>query len=175
MQIGYDRLLTLGDMTAWHNYDVSAEITIHSLGSPDYGVGIVVGWKGHSTLQYGVPLPDQPRTGHPFPGLGWYNYDPTKGPAPQICIWENTATNIETVMVSSVRTLALETKYNFRFRVQAAGTTSSTFSLKVWPSGTIEPAAFDLTATGDLSQGSVVLGSHRADVTFGNLSVTALP
>jgi len=33
----------------------------HAVGSPDYGAGIVVGWKGHSTVQYGVPLPDQPR------------------------------------------------------------------------------------------------------------------
>ncbi|MDZ7764250.1 MAG: hypothetical protein U5K00_07450 [Melioribacteraceae bacterium] len=43
---GYDRLIALGDETWTTNYEVTAEMTIHSISSGS-GVGFAIGWQGH--------------------------------------------------------------------------------------------------------------------------------
>jgi hypothetical protein len=72
--------------------------------------------------------------------------------------------------------LVLGVKYVFKFAVQRnPNNTSSHFSLKVWPAGTIEPASWNLQADGDASTGSVMLAAFRTDVSFGKITVVALP
>jgi regulation of enolase protein 1 (concanavalin A-like superfamily) len=173
-QTGYDRLLTLGDRNTWQDLEVTAEVTIHSLDPYDFGVGIVAGWQGHTTNQYGVPLPDQPRTGHPFPGLGWYSKEPWTGP--RLNIYCNTDSRPETVLIqdTSGRTLKLEVKYIFKLRVQKNAAGGSHYSFKVWEAASPEPSAWDLEVDGELGKGSIVLAAHRADVSFGAVSVTGL-
>jgi uncharacterized repeat protein (TIGR01451 family) len=174
-QTGYDRLITLGDRNSWHDYEVTLEATLNALDCHDFGApAIVVGWQGHTTLQYGVPLPDQPRTGHPFPGLGWYSMD--AAPFARLDIFENTPSTPENVMIQDTSgfTLSLGVKYMFKFRVQHNTIGGSHYKYKVWPSGTSEPATYNLEVDGELSQGSIVLGAHRADVSFGRITVVGL-
>jgi hypothetical protein len=155
-------------MTAWDSYEVLAEITTNSLScSSDFGVGLVVGWKGHTGSE-------QPRVGHPFPGLGWYAK--FQAPGSFFNIYANTAIHIEEVLVRDTtgRTLALGVKYMFRFRTQRLSASASRYSLKVWQAGTSEPPVFDLTVDAEATLGSLVLGAHRADVSFGRIVVTGL-
>jgi regulation of enolase protein 1 (concanavalin A-like superfamily) len=174
LQTGYDRLITLGDTNTWSDYEVLTQMTIHSLNCHDFGVGVVTGWHGHTTLQYGVPLPDQPRTGHPFPGLGWYSME--NAPNSRRDIYCNTNARPETVLIqdTSGRQLQLETAYWLKFRTQHNSIGGSHYSLKVWAVGTTEPVAWDLEVDGELNSGSIVLGAHRVDVSFGNVTVTGL-
>jgi hypothetical protein len=78
-EIGYDRLLAIGDMS-WQDYQVTVPITIHGMNASAFnrpsrhsGVGIVMRWQGH-TDQGG----DEWGNGQPFHGpegygaIGWY-------------------------------------------------------------------------------------------------------
>jgi len=42
------------------------------------------------------------------------------------------------------------------------------FSLKVWPKGQAEPSIWQLQADDVTSQGSIVIATHRADITVGS-------
>ena len=46
--------------------------------------------------------------------------------------------------------------------------TVSHFSLKVWPKGQAGPIAWQLQADDVTSQGSIVIATHRADITVGS-------
>ena len=176
MEVGYDRLISLGDMNGWKNYVAEAEITPNVMGTGDaYGFGIIAGWRGHTTLQYGRPLPDQPRTGHPFCGDGYYGTVST----PRLAIGTNDPPVNEAVLAdadSTGLTLKPGVEYVFEFEVQPrALVVGSTLSLKVWPAGTTEPANWNLQANGPLNQGSALIDAHDSDVSVGAITVTPLP
>lgn len=175
VETGYDRLIELGDMSSWQDYEVSAEVTIWDMPCGGGAVGLVAGWTGHTTDQYGVPLTNQPRIGHPFPAFGSYINSP--GEVPRLSIGANTTRYQETALVSdtSGRQLTLGVPYVFKLRTTTNAGGGSTFKLKVWQVGTTEPAAWDLQFTdGDASVGSVVLAAHKSDASFGNVTVTGL-
>ena len=174
MRTGYDRLITFGDMKSWTDYEVSGEVTAHAFDCHDYGVGIVVGWQGHTASDNGIIKPDQPRTGHPFPGLGWIStLGSNLAPHAQFNIYANSAAAPETALAAetSGRLMAPGVKYIFKFRNEANAAGGSHYSLKVWPAAESEPGKWDLEADGQKSQGSVVLGAHQVDVSFGKISV----
>jgi regulation of enolase protein 1 (concanavalin A-like superfamily) len=187
-EVGYDRLLTIGNSSTWKDYVATAEVTLHYISDfnltppanhndSDFGVGILVGWHGHTSDIFGVPQNVQPNIGHPFPAVGWYSSAGGHGGVLQL--YQNTATHIEQVMAfqpSSGLALQFETKYIFKIQVTLnSGGTSSHYSFKVWPSGTTEPSTWNVQSDGDVSQGSIVLVAHRSDVTFGQVSVSQLP
>ena len=123
-------------------------------------------------MQYGQMLPDQPRTGHPFTGWGNYSYLGANG----INIYENTIANPETILIrdNSGRALKPGVKYKMKLQVQGNNVGGSHYSIKVWEVSSAEPVAWDLEADGSLSLGSVVLAVYDADVSFGNLTFTAI-
>jgi uncharacterized repeat protein (TIGR01451 family) len=187
-QIGYDRLLDIGDMSAWKNYVVTAEVTVHYINDSNipappshtdnvFGVGFVVGWKGHTKDIFGRPSSEQPGVGHPFPAVGWYSN--SGGIGPYLSLYQNTPSHHESVMAylpSDGLALKFETKYIFKMQVKAnPDNRSSHFSFKAWPASSLEPSQWSVQADGDLSQGSVLLGAHRADVSFGKVTVTPAP
>jgi hypothetical protein len=177
MQTGYDRLIAFGDIT-WTDYGVTAEVTVNAFDCHDYGVGIVVGWQGHTTADNGVIKPDQPRTGHPFPGLGWISTLGTHlAPNAQFNIYANTSTTPETALAvdTSGRKLIAGVKYIFKFRTVQNNLGGSHYSLKVWMASQPEPANWNLQADGQKTQGSVLLGAHRVDVSFGKITVIPFP
>lgn len=172
VETGYDRLVTIGDRVSWLNYVVTAEVTLNQLDGYGYAVGIIAGWQGHTTLQYGVALPDQPRTGHPFPGFGGYSMG-YPGP-PIISLYENTPSVPENTMAEDTSGLTLSTGVKYIFKLQTQQNTSggTHYSFKVWPASTPEPAAWNVQADGELSNGSIVLVAHHADVSFGAINIT---
>jgi hypothetical protein len=168
MQVGYDRLFDFGDINNWANLVGTAEITINAVDCSGFAIGAIVGWTGHTTDQYGVPLPDQPRTGHPFPADFIYTDH-------GLDIGSNSATTPETILAELKTTLSVGLKYIFKFQVTSNSSGGSHFSFKVWPSGTTEPANWQLQADDVLARGSVVMAAHQADITVGNISITPLP
>jgi hypothetical protein len=184
MQPGYDRLIALGDWNNWLNYTMTAEVTMHNVDDPfipeppgfdgGFGFGIVMGWKGHTTVQYGVALPDQPRSGHPFPALAWYAWDQNRA---VLELHGNTPTMPEYLMAAdpSDYQLSFDVKYIFKVQTQQISGSQTQYSFKVWPASATEPANWTVTAIGDLSQGGVLLAAYRSDVSFGKVNVIPSP
>jgi hypothetical protein len=172
-QVGYDRLIALGDIT-WTNYQVTSEITINTLDCAGFALGLVVGWTGH-TIDPTLPQPDQPRSGHPFFGFGSYSTSPDA----VLNIYANSPSFFETVLARDTTGITLNpgVKYVMKFAVQrnSGNNTTSHLSLKIWPASSAEPSNWNLQADGDASTGSVILGAHHVDISFGKVSVVALP
>ena len=79
VEIGYDRLIALGDMN-WRDYEVTVPITIHGINGSCYqfpsvhaGVGIILRWKGHWNWGCDQWASGQPYFGpSPYGAIGWY-------------------------------------------------------------------------------------------------------
>jgi regulation of enolase protein 1 (concanavalin A-like superfamily) len=143
------------------------------MNSRENGAGILAGWRGATTDNYGTPSPDQPRIGHPFPGLGWYSKE--IGRQQRLNIYRNLAPTYETRLVEhDTFVMSPGVPYKMKFRVDAISADTAQYSLKVWEVGTTEPSQFQLTAQSARRSGSILLGAHRADVSFGNITVTPL-
>jgi hypothetical protein len=176
MQTGDDRLIALGDVT-WTDYQVTAEITLNSLDCNQYSLGVVVGWQGHTT-DPNAPQPDQPRSGHPFFGYGSYATTGTNtAPNAELNIYANSPNYPETVLIqdNSGLKLALGVKYDMKFAVQRNANNTSEYYLKIWPATSTEPANWNLVVQADASTGSILLAAVQADISFGKITVVALP
>jgi regulation of enolase protein 1 (concanavalin A-like superfamily) len=173
--IGYDRLVTIGQASTWAQYQGTAQVTINSLDPDGAAVGIVVGWKGATSDLHGVQTADQPGIGHPFPGAFLYGND--QGAAKRAQIYENTDAHPEQTLTADTSglQLALGVAYTFKFSVTDNTIGGSLYKFKIWKTGTTEPTAWLLQANGDLSRGSLVLAAHRADVDFGTVTLASAP
>ena len=177
IQTGFDRVVAFGDET-WTDYEVTAEMTFNSTDCLEFGAGVLVGWTGHTfdPTVIGILNPDQPRSGHPYFGVGEYGISIAGGQS-DLNIGANSPNFHETDLArdTSVK-LVVGVKYVFKFAVQRnLNNTSSHFSLKVWPASTTEPANWSLQGDGDASTGSAMLLTFRSDVSFGKITVVALP
>lgn len=177
-EIGYDRLLAIGDMD-WQDYQVTVPITVHGMNASAYnspsrhsGVGIVMRWQGHTDRGE-----DKWGSGQPFHGpegygaIGWY------------CVFHNLGPVLNFFdpefkrAAWTPRPLELHRPYNFQVRVETLADGNSHYSLKVWPQDGSEPAEWDLTVAGhprSLDRGCLLLGAHHIACTFGNLLVEPL-
>ena len=172
-QLGYDRLLVLGDET-WDNYELSLTITPHDLTNVDpsgrdggaFAIGM--GWGGHT---------DSPKSGWQ-PKSGWepgaafffsgknfslHSYD-----------------DFNDVLASQRNPLAVGTTYEMKVSVEQVGLYDRHYSLKIWAEGTAEPNAWTIQGTESFSLdeapavGSIYLNAHYYDVAFNDLSVTPI-
>jgi len=153
---GYDRLIAIGDKT-WTNYEVLVPFTINSSMPGGAGVGVLLRWKGHTDNPVTC---SQPKCGwQPLGDIAWYRPG-------QLQFYEGNNTS---------RTLDVGVTYMMRTSVETTITGGTQYRLKVWEEGTTEPVDWDLEYTaglGDEQEGSLLLISHLADVTFGNVVVT---
>ena len=152
---GYDRLIVLGDKTWNSNYEVTAEMTIHST-SGGSGVGFAIGWQGHTGA-------NSPRLEWPLEAIGWVRNFPNS--SLRILTYD---TGIEAQMGVSI---SANTKYLLKSRSEDIGGGQSRFSVKIWESGTPEPASYMITADIADRDGSVLLITHLADVTWGTIQI----
>ena len=176
IQTGYDRLIAFGDVT-WTDYQVTAEIIFNSFDCYNFGAGLFVGWTGN-TYASSALQPDQPQSGHPFFGNGGYSTLAGAGTPTELNIYANSPHFHEKVLINDTSGWkpTLGVKYILKFAVQRnPGNTSSEYFLKIWPAGTTEPSNWNLQAQGDASTGSAMIGSYRTDVSFGKITVVALP
>jgi regulation of enolase protein 1 (concanavalin A-like superfamily) len=159
---GYDRLIAIGDM-AWDDYEVLVPITINTQPS-SFGAGILFRWNGHtdSPAQCG-----QPKCGWlPLGAILWAR-------SGRIEVYGNGGSIIDT----QSRTLTSGVTYWFRGRVET-NAIGGLYKLKVWEDGQPEPGDWDITGQENLTDpqnGSMMLITHQADVSFGPVTVTNLP
>lgn len=179
---GYDRLITIGNMT-WDDYEISAPITINTpldtsakQGGPNFGFGMR--WQGHSDWnnQYPAAWKDiQPRVAwYPLGALGVY-------------IWNQTSRNFQLTLIGnnmtvinydkSEKQLLIGITYIFKMKAQTIGS-RTLYSLKVWEQNKSEPSTWTISGygvLGELKHGSITLNSHHSDVSFGNVSIRSVP
>lgn len=170
--IGYDRLVTIGQASTWSQYVATAQVTIHSMDVDGSAVGLIAGFKGATSDLNGVANTDQPQSGHPFPAA--FLYDSAANQPAQADIYANTLAHQEESLVhTSALHLTMGVAYTFKISVTNNTIGGSLFRFKVWRTGTAEPTTWLLQTNGDRSQGSLVLAAHRADVSFGTVSVVS--
>ncbi|MBW3578476.1 MAG: DUF1349 domain-containing protein [Actinobacteria bacterium] len=172
-QLGYDRLITLGDLS-WRNYEVQVPVTVHGFGPGAYSylsgaplVGLALRWQGHSRRDTNDT--SQPRYyWWPTGALGWYRWYETKPRAELLG-------NEDSPKASQGMHLDLGTAYILRAQVQDTPT-GTAYRLKLWAANELEPASWTVAIEDDNSPatGSVGLIAHHVDVTFGHVVVTPL-
>jgi regulation of enolase protein 1 (concanavalin A-like superfamily) len=153
---GYDRLIALGDVTST-NYEVLVPITIHSMPGGG-GVGVLLRWKGHTDTPVSC---QQPKCGYePHGAISWFRSN-------KLEFYQGNNQSFTPV---------IGVTYMFRTSVETETTTGNTnYRIKFWEQGSPEPVAWNIEQTEDasnLQEGSLMLISHQADVTFGNVTVT---
>lgn len=169
--IGYDRLIAIGE-TTWSDYEVTVPITIRGFvpdpnnPSDSGGVGVIVRWQGHIGTA-------QPPTG--WTRLGAYGYYSNR--------LGNLALRLNDTDVREQKFSFVSGKtYIFKLRAETVAQ-GGRYSLKVWEQGQPEPAWNSsqfgniynvVDSAGDLMQGSILLVAHRADATFGNVTICPL-
>ncbi|WP_138466093.1 cadherin-like domain-containing protein [Poseidonocella sp. HB161398] len=171
-QLGYDRLLVLGDST-WDNYELNITITMHDLQNEDpngrdggaFGIGML--WNGHT---------DDPVSGFQ-PHSGW---EPGAAFTFEDKFESHSYHSFTEVLGAANFSLDEGTSYNFTVRVEQVGIYDRMYSLKVWEVGTAEPVDWTIQAVETFSldeapaTGGLYLNAHYYDVTFGDLSVTEI-
>ncbi|MCB9140392.1 MAG: DUF5011 domain-containing protein [Caldilineaceae bacterium] len=167
---GYDRLIGVGDMT-WQDYEVLVPFTLYSTLQNYHGVGVLIGWQGHTDEPR---VCSQPKCGWmPLGALAWYrngrlqlySYNPDNG--------DN---DFVEILASKSKPVTLGDKIWLRVRAESAPG-GDFYSMKIWPDGTPEPAGWDVTGQAHpdaLSNGSMLLITHMADASFGEVQVTPL-
>lgn len=160
---GYDRLVAIGD-TTWDDYEISVPLTIHSIIGGN-GVGVLLRWMGHTDNPVSCA---QPKCGYlPLGAICWYRGN-------RLEIYGNNGD----ILATQTRSLDLETIYMFKARVETNPGIGGLYSFKVWKQSEAEPAGWDIVGQEEMSDpqyGSLMLISHHGDVTFGNLSISAIP
>jgi hypothetical protein len=159
-QMGYDRLIAVGDRSWPPSYEVTAEVTLHDFRNYG-GLGIAIGWQGHTGSA-------TPRTGWPLEGLGWVRYLP-EGPEAQIMTFQ------QNEIARKAVSMQVDAAYLYKVRSDRLGNGLARFSMKFWPRGTSEPADWTLQKDVPERAGSVLLVAHHAEVTWETLRVAPTP
>ena len=176
---GFDRLLALGQFD-WRSYEVEVPLTLHSFDAskPNAGVGVIMGWQGHTDFG-GL----QPRFGHPYGGLCGFGRSVAEPAPPQLELIRNNGDNADSVVAAenTPRAISLGSEYRMRFRRVDLGDGTSRYSCKLWRGDGAEPATWDLQmvqpdalATSSQFRGSALLMAHNVDVTFGDATIIPL-
>ncbi|WP_172300496.1 Ig-like domain-containing protein [Pseudoruegeria sp. HB172150] len=171
-ELGYDRLLVLGDQT-WDNYELTMTITTNDLQNEDpiNGGGFAFGmlWDGHTDSRHGDI---QPLSGWE-PGAAFF-YRDGRFRSHSYDEWT------DVLAVSSKLDLAEDVTFNVIVRVEQTGIYDRLYSLKIWEVGTPEPTEWTLQGLETFSldeapaTGGIYLNSHYYDITFGDLTVTEI-
>jgi hypothetical protein len=171
-QVGYDRLVAIGDM-AWENYEATLPITINAI-EPYYdypsnnpGLGILLRWQGHKSDSF------QPhRQWWPLGLLGmhrWYEN------GSQILVLYGDQSDV----IGSTGAMPLYTGNTYMWKIRCETVASvSYYKLKIWLQGDPEPVSWTVEGTESNDQqttGSLAFVAHHVDATFGNISIVPLP
>ena len=168
---GYDRAISIGDMN-WlsNNYEVTVPFILHS----DFtGIGFGVGWQGHEINNHQASR--SPRVGWPLQSLVWIRGEmgrstleilTYKGENSLPKEWE-----LQVGMKKPLTPLILNQKYWLKSYSKPLSNSMSRFYAKFWKDGDGEPDSWMINADVSTRDGSILLVTYEADVTFGNVSV----
>ncbi len=156
---GYDRLVAVGD-SSWTDVEFLVPITLHDTPS-GLGAGVLLRWNGHTDSPV---MCGQPKCGYfPLGAILWFTGNRFEIYGNDGIIYDSTPF----VAVAGVT-------YWLRGRVETEAT-GSRYQARFWEDGTPEPQEWAVEGMGDLDdpvRGSALLLAHRADVSFGKLTVT---
>ena len=168
-QVDYDRVIDFGDL-AWDNYEVTTTVTLHGSEEPgplsgsSGGMGFVSRWLGHSDSP-AEAAGYQPKSGWlPSGGACYYSLFPA-----QINVEEDFDPSVDINIGDTV---------NWKFRVETPPGQGGRYSVKIWPFGQTEPAAWNLVkqrGLDDEPNGSLIFYAHHTDVTLGDISIVEVP
>ncbi len=156
---GYDRLLVAGDQTWSTNMEVEVPITVHSA-SGGSGVGFALGWQGHTGSA-------SPRLDWPLEAIGWVR-NPQGSSYLEILTYPGSTQGTQNI------SMLLGTTYRLKIRSESISASDSRFQVKFWEDGTTEPGSYMLSADVPTRDGSVLMITHRSDVTWGNMTITPI-
>ncbi|MEM7142391.1 MAG: hypothetical protein AAF548_15310 [Actinomycetota bacterium] len=176
-QIGYDRLVAIGDIE-WTDYEATFTVTIHDDDPRGYDptsepfVGIVLRWPGHN--QQDEESNEQPRWFY-WPAGSLSGYYLALDGTSEVRLETN-----ESIMQDDEAGFVMDfdTTYAVRARVEG-GPGGADHRLKIWPAAEDEPLNWtvdEVAGTNDIGTegGSLLLVAHYFDVTFGDVEVTPL-
>ena len=174
MQMGYDRVVAVGDVT-WDNYEAVVPFTVHAIDPNGFvwpsvapGMGVILRWHGHTVWGSW-----QPNIGYlPSGGTIWYDWGNQGG---RFKLFGNDGL---TIYDNTGRKIINGVDYIFKIRAETQPGEGTLYSAKVWEASQAEPGTWDFSGMdgpADLTNGSMLLVAHHVDVTFGNLTVTPLP
>ncbi|MEM8730829.1 MAG: Ig-like domain-containing protein, partial [Pseudomonadota bacterium] len=179
VDLGYDRLLTLGDRN-WDNFELSIQVTPHDLLNKDPlgrdGGGFAIGmlWNGHTD----DPVPGvQPHAGWE-PGAAFFFSDTDGDGSAKLTV--NPTVDFLNEIDSQMIPMEEGLTYNIILRVEQIGLYDRLYSIRVWEEGTAEPVSWTLQGiqTFDLSEapttGGIYFNAHYNDVSFGDFSVSEI-
>ena len=176
----YDRLFLIGNPDEWRDYEVRTTVTVHEVaaetgpksGAP--GVGLIMRFAGHTVDP--PRFPDaQPKWGfQPFGAILWLRWTQgaDEGPVRQFYRGDRNESKDFAVLASFAEGATFELRA--ACETSTSDPNSTTYKLKVWPSGTEEPNAWDFmvlqSSDEALHSGGIALVAHHVDVTFGDLT-----
>jgi uncharacterized repeat protein (TIGR02543 family) len=180
IEVGYDRLIALGDLT-WRDFEVTVPIRVDEVDLSGYnptstypGVGFIVHWTGHTD----DPISGwQPKSGwKPYSALAWYAYlnEANQGDGKFQIL--NDRSNV-LVQDPLNRKMQLGVTYYFKLRVEKPDGQPPKYQLKIWQDGTNEPPAWEMEGEGavtDHDYGSILLLAHHVDASFGTIIVNPI-
>lgn len=167
-QLGYDRLVSIGD-SAWTDYVVEVPVTVYRVGPGTGGnsgaalVGMALRWQGHATVDGA-----QPAWGYyPVGAYAWTRFYSQ----PKIQL----EADFDRVR-QSVDTDPLEFQFGAEYRMQARVTSlpdgTASYAFKMWLASRAEPASWsvEVVAKGPAA-GSIALIAHQVEASFGTVEV----
>lgn len=176
-EVGYDRLLVMGD-AAWDSYTVRTSFIVHSWDSPIEGRALWFGsqWGGHTD----DPIPDSsPNAGY-IPLTTFMIQDTVVMIRPSEFfddrIPENEAKGVGFNVVEGRRYNVLIRNERVAADIDLTDGLDRTYSIKIWPADSPEPDDFLLTVTMVDQEpfGAFCMFPHYVDATIGNVTVTPL-
>ena len=176
VEIGYDRLLAIGDLT-WAGYEATVEMTIHAQPDPDLApvLGLAMRWTGH----FGGSFEDPDDGSLPQPRVVWWplggllGYTWFQGRHEGLIAFTSDG---DAIFGDVTPPPTLDVTYVYKVREEPLPGGEVLFSLKMWPVGQAEPGVWQHTYTSDLSPetGSLLVVAHHVDVTVGDVTVTPI-
>jgi len=171
MQIGYDRLLCIGDIT-WNDYTVKVPVTVFGIdpggfGWPSTAPGIAVElrWQGHSDWGGWQPVIGW----RPYGGAAWYDWGTDGG------VYRLGGDTGLYAVDSTGRKITYGQTDIWKFTVNTVAGRGSRYRFKVWNANDPEPDTWFLQGweePSDLPTGSFLLIAHHVDAIFGDVTVT---
>lgn len=174
-ELGYDRLVAIGDIT-WTDYEVVVPVTIHGIDPAGFnspsngpGVGLILRWQGHFNENG-----EQPNTGWQKLGaLGWFrwNYDQYGALLAGLQMY---GTGGGEIAVNPKKQAAANTTYWMKMSVQSLPGKPAYYRFKTWKSDEPEPLPWDMQGFSDTAgpaTGSMLLVAHHVDASFGPVTV----
>jgi hypothetical protein len=170
LEPGYDRLVAIGELQQWTNYEATVEITLNqpldvNTTYPPF-IGLAMRWTGH--FDWGGR---QPWIGwHPFGCLMGYVHRPSES---GMAGWTSDGS---TFGGDSRPEPTVGVPYVYKMRGEPLQSGDIEYSMKMWPSGQPEPSAWAITHIENqpTASGSLLVVVHEADVTLGDVAIVSV-